>query len=261
MPYCENCGNEYTHGTKFCEQCGVNLTKTIPENHINAPIEKPFPPVNIDISSEHFSSPENKAINSKDEAINEELQSNTEIYENKKVIENSELKISKPATLKVNLIVWGVVAIVLICLIIPNITYNGSYTLPNGNKYIGELKNGKANGQGTLTLQDGDTYTGEFKSDKKDGNGTLTLSNGILIGTFKDDTANGKGTFTWPDGTTYVGEFKNNNKEGYGTWKFSTGQSYVGEFSNDMPNGYGTYTYTDGTIKTGQWKDGNFVGN
>lgn len=60
MPYCENCGKEYKPGAKFCEECGVNLNETISGNDVNAPIEKPLAPVNIDINSEHFSSIENK---------------------------------------------------------------------------------------------------------------------------------------------------------------------------------------------------------
>ena len=45
----------------------------------------------------------------------------------------------------------------------------------NGNedsdgKYIGEIKNGKPNGQGTYTSPDGKKYVGEFK----DGKGAMT---------------------------------------------------------------------------------------
>ena len=66
----------------------------------------------------------------------------------------------------------------------------GTFTYPDGSKYVGEFKDGKiVNGQGTYTHPDGSKYVGEFKNDKKDGQG------------FDTD----------PDGSTYFGEFKNGN--------------------------------------------------
>ena len=64
----------------------------------------------------------------------------------------------------------------------------------NGNedsdgKYIGEIKNGKPNGQGTYTFPGGKEYEGEWK----------------------DDMKNGQGTYTFPSGEKYVGEYKDNN--------------------------------------------------
>ena len=70
----------------------------------------------------------------------------------------------------------------------------------NGNedsdgKYIGEIKNGKPNGQGTYTFPDGKKYVGKFKDGKKHGQGTTTYSTGIkYVGEFKYDTT-WKGTF------------------------------------------------------------------
>ena len=61
--------------------------------------------------------------------------------------------------------------------------------LPDGRKYLGELKDGYRHGQGSFTWFNGDKYVGEFK-------------NGLL---------NGKGTYTNPDGSKYVGEFKDGN--------------------------------------------------
>ena len=63
---------------------------------------------------------------------------------------------------------------------------DGSITAPNGNKYVGEFKDGKRNGQGTYTWADGRKYVGEFKDEKR----------------------HGQGTFTFPDGGKYVGESK-----------------------------------------------------
>jgi len=36
-------------------------------------------------------------------------------------------------------------------------------TFPNGDKYVGEWKDGEYHGQGTFTYPDGSKYVGEFK--------------------------------------------------------------------------------------------------
>ena len=57
-------------------------------------------------------------------------------------------------------------------------------------KYVGEIKNGKPNGQGKWTFIDGKNYVGEFRN-----------------GNF-----HGQGTFTRSDGEKFIGEFKNGNR-------------------------------------------------
>ena len=59
-------------------------------------------------------------------------------------------------------------------------------TYPNGEIYIGEIKNDLPNGQGTYIFPNGETYIGEIK-------------NGIF---------NGKGTYIYIDSLKYIGEFK-----------------------------------------------------
>ena len=84
----------------------------------------------------------------------------------------------------------------------------------NGNedsdgKYIGEIKNGKPNGQGTYTFPDGKKYEGEFKDGKEHGKGTYTYPDGVKYeGEWKDGKEHGKGTLTTPDGFTDVGEWE-----------------------------------------------------
>ena len=57
----------------------------------------------------------------------------------------------------------------------------------DGDKYVGEWKDGEENGQGTYTFTDGSKYVEEFKFGKR----------------------NGQGTYTFYDGGKYVGEFFN----------------------------------------------------
>ena len=76
----------------------------------------------------------------------------------------------------------------------PDVFHNcfGTYTNANGDKYVGEFKDGKMHGQGTHTWTDGDKYVGGWKDNKK----------------------HGRGTFTYADGRKYVGELKDNEMVG-----------------------------------------------
>jgi hypothetical protein len=52
----------------------------------------------------------------------------------------------------------------------------GTYTFKNGNKYVGEWKDGKRNGQGTNTWPGGEKYIGEWKDNNMNGQGTYTYA-------------------------------------------------------------------------------------
>jgi TPR repeat protein len=142
----------------------------------------------------------------------------------------------------------------------------GTYTYSSsgqraGYKYVGEFKNGLRNGQGVFTFPGGNKYVGEFKNGKFNGQGTYSFSNGgKYVGEFRDNLYNGQGVFTYPDGDKYVGEFKNDKYNGQGTYTFSpsgqwAGDKYVGEFKDNNYNGQGVYTYADGGKYIGEWKD------
>ena len=110
----------------------------------------------------------------------------------------------------------------------------GTYNLSNGNKYVGEYKNDKANGQGTYTYASGDKYVGEFKNSKRHGQGTFTFSNGDkYVGGYKNDKKHGQGTYTFAGGNKYVGEWWRNKRHGQGTETSADGSKYVGEWIYD----------------------------
>ena len=93
----------------------------------------------------------------------------------------------------------------------------GSWTASSGDKYVGEWKDGKYNGQGTYTFANGDKYVGEWKDDKRNGQGTITFADGKkYVGEYKDDMPNGQGTGTFANGEKYLGEFKDGNSHGQG---------------------------------------------
>ena len=87
----------------------------------------------------------------------------------------------------------------------------GTYIYPNGEKYVGDWKNGKYHGHGTFTYLDGNMYVGEFK----------------------DGLKNGQGTQTWLDGRKYVGEYKDGK-----TWN-GTGYDKNGNIIRTWVNGKG----------------------
>jgi hypothetical protein len=87
----------------------------------------------------------------------------------------------------------------------------GTYTSANGDKYVGEYKDGKMDGQGTYTWANGDKYVGEWKDGKQNGQGTATFANGEkYVGEYKDGKRNGQGTHTYTSGTAQEGIWKDN---------------------------------------------------
>ena len=132
----------------------------------------------------------------------------------------------------------------------------GIYTKSGGGKYVGDFKNGSFNGQGTYTWPDGRKYVGQFKDNDLNGQGTFTDANGNeYVGGFKDGGFNGQGTFTWPDGRTYVGQWENNKRHGQGTYNWPDGQKYVGQFKDGGLH-KGTQILPDGRKYVGQFKYG-----
>ena len=125
-----------------------------------------------------------------------------------------------------------------------NYSFNNFYN-ENGEKYIGETKNGLKDGKGILYYNKDDEknrrkYEGEFKNDKKDGKGIMYWNNGDRYeGEYKNDKIEGKGIMHYNDGNRYEGEFKNDKKEGKGIYYWNDGNRYEGEFKNDKREGKG----------------------
>ena len=107
----------------------------------------------------------------------------------------------------------------------------GSKTYPDGDKYVGEWKDGERNGQGIFTFG-----KGKHEGDK-------------FVGEYKDGERNGQGTYTWTNGQKYVGEWKDEKENGQGTMSLSNGEKYVGEFKDGRPWNI-----------TGYDKNGNIIG-
>ena len=119
----------------------------------------------------------------------------------------------------------------------------GSYTASNGDKYVGEFKDGNYNGQGTYLY----IAENQFKGDK-------------YVGEFKDGKFNGQGTYTFANGNKYIGEQRNGKRNGQGTFTLANGNKYIGEYKDNKRDGIGITYRSDGTIhESGIYKDGNLA--
>ena len=123
-------------------------------------------------------------------------------------------------------------------------------------KYVGEIENGRQNGQGTSTKTDGSKiYVGDWKDGEMHGQGTFTYSDGKKYeGEWKNGKYHGQGTYTKPDGSKYVGGYKSNNRHGQGTYTKPDGSKYAGEW--DIGYKWNIeHRKQDGTL-IGKWVNG-----
>jgi hypothetical protein len=69
-------------------------------------------------------------------------------------------------------------------------------------EYVGEWRDGQANGQGTFMWPDGRKYVGEFRDSRRSGHGTQTYPSGAkYVGEWRAGQANGQGIEYGDDGS------------------------------------------------------------
>ena len=128
----------------------------------------------------------------------------------------------------------------------------------NGNiKYIGPLKNFKAEGKGKYYSKDYKNiiiYDGNFKKGFANGIGTRYYYEGMnkvgyYIGTWIDSKRNGNGEMHYSNGDYYKGNFKDDIKEGKGIYYYNDGDYYDGEFRNDERHGEGKVCKSNNEIR------------
>ena len=144
------------------------------------------------------------------------------------------------------------------------ITWNnciGTYVWVNENKYVGDFKGGKRNGQGTYTFANGDKYIGGHKDGNRHGQGTFFWANGNkYTGDYRDNNRNGQGTFTYANGEKYIGKYEDGKKNSQGTYFYDNGDKYVGSFKGGKMHGQGAYEWADGLKWDGSWKNNKLNG-
>ena len=133
----------------------------------------------------------------------------------------------------------------------------GILVYANRDKYVGEWKDDKRNGQGIATFSNGDKYFGEWKDNRRSGQGNYNYANGTKYsGGWKDDRRSGQGMYTFANGNKYIGEWKDGERSGQGTYTFANGDQFVGEHKDGDINGQGTFTSVGGSYYFGEWRDG-----
>jgi hypothetical protein len=154
---------------------------------------------------------------------------------------------------------------------LPKGNFTTSIEYPNGDRYDGEIKDGKRTGKGTYTFFKGaytkpDVYDGEWVDGKQNGNGVFTYANGEqYIGEFRNGFFSGQGSFTYENGNKYIGEFKDGKRSGQGTFLFLAnnpfkGNKYIGQWANNERNGQGTLYSSNGSVlNDGIWGGSSFL--
>jgi len=163
----------------------------------------------------------------------------------------------------------------------------GEYTSANGNKYVGEWKDGKANGQGTSYASNGSVIRQGIWID-----GSFVSSSSVQQATapntelerFREEAeiirnkpqSNLPPCPSWGftknfncytkmlrrlgTGEKYEGELREGKYHGQGTLIYANGDKYVGEFKDGQRNGQGTLFSQDGIVKKqGGWASNNLV--
>ena len=104
--------------------------------------------------------------------------------------------------------------------------------------YLGEVKDGKANGGGVGIWSTGSMYKGEWK----------------------ENLRHGQGKYQWADGDVYEGTYINDIREGEGVYHWASGEHYDGEWSDDKRNGFGKLFDKDNNLTyKGQWRNDKIV--
>ncbi|MFN4198054.1 MAG: hypothetical protein ACK4FS_03405 [Flavobacterium sp.] len=100
--------------------------------------------------------------------------------------------------------------------------------------YLGEVKGGKANGNGVGIWTTGSVYKGEWRNNIR----------------------HGQGIYEWADGERYEGTYVDGKRQGFGKYYWPNGERYEGQWMDDRRNGKGTLFDPDSNVKfEGEWRD------
>jgi hypothetical protein len=140
------------------------------------------------------------------------------------------------------------------------------YTDIGGNKYEGQMKDGKKHGKGKMDFAIGDKYTGDWVENNRTGQGILIFASGNRYeGQFKDNNMHGKGKMDFATGDKYTGDWVENNRTGQGILIFASGNRYEGQWKDNNMHGkgknvWGSETQWAGDTYNGDWVEGNRTG-
>lgn len=114
-------------------------------------------------------------------------------------------------------------------------------TWPNGDVYVGDVKDGQRHGRGRMKYANGREYVGEWVQDKRQGFGEQTWKNSpkylYYKGQWIHDLPGGTGTMAFPVGQIYSGEFQKARMQGQGQMAYADGSTRFGTFVQNKREG------------------------
>jgi anti-sigma28 factor (negative regulator of flagellin synthesis) len=126
--------------------------------------------------------------------------------------------------------------------------------------YVTECVTGNCkDGKGEKTWSNGDRYIGDFKDGVEDGKGVCYYITGdTWEGAFMKGAIYGEGKFSYKDGWVYIGRMVSKKTQGYGKLYNSAGiLVYDGSWSNNKENGEGkSYDNAGNLVSSGNFVDG-----
>ena len=124
-------------------------------------------------------------------------------------------------------------------------------TLPNGDRYEGDLIGLVRTGKGRYFYANGGRYEGEFLNDAAHGKGVYFFVSGDRYkGEFHHGEQSGRGVYYYANGDRYEGEFQSGVQAGAGIHYYSDGDRYEGAFANGVRHGPGTFHFKSGESRS-----------
>ena len=134
-----------------------------------------------------------------------------------------------------------------------------SKILKNGDRYRGEVRNNKFNGNGIYTFKKGDKYIGQFVNGKLSGRGSIEYFNGGKYnGGWNNNKFNGNGTFTYANGINeiYDGDWKDGLEEGIGYhYNGNSKIGFIGNWVRGKRHGIGINLYPNACTRVCEFKN------
>jgi hypothetical protein len=128
----------------------------------------------------------------------------------------------------------------------------GQILWANGNRYDGDLVQGRKHGEGSFAWASGQRYSGQWADDQPRGKGQMRFANGDdYEGEVADGLPQGQGRMRYASGDSYDGRFIQGKPEGQGVYRWANGQSYEGPWQGEQPHGHGTLRFANGNIYEG----------
>ena len=127
----------------------------------------------------------------------------------------------------------------------------GKMSFRNGDRYVGNWKFGKMDGEGILYKGYGTRFEGKFYDGKRMSGKEIDTDNKVTFeGSYRDDQQY-EGKWLKADGSIC----KEGLNKGQAKINFDDGSVYEGETNGGELQGKGKYTDPDGTVLTGEWED------